>query len=160
MAKKNAVLFNGAASLIAQEVGMFDLLTEIEGLTINQDDTFIGGFSSGGLMAFAMNATHSNTPPISWSYFKEDILFPLKTSDVYLPNGIPFDTSPLRELITKVVHDDTGYDTVSHLPFPSAILTMSLSAFTTCWMDGTLRKLVVRWSTCALAAASWRFTVS
>ncbi|MEH2157213.1 hypothetical protein [Nostoc sp.] len=83
-----AILFNGAASYIAQEAGILDLLLGnvkgVPGVGLDTKDVkFVGGLSSGGLMSFAFNAAFSESPKLSWDEFKQDILFPLKTEEIY-----------------------------------------------------------------------------
>ncbi|NES24293.1 MAG: hypothetical protein F6K41_36615 [Symploca sp. SIO3E6] len=143
MPLKSAILFNGAASLIAQEVGMLDLLlgniTDVPGVGLNipQDVKFIGGLSSGSLMTFFVNAAFSENPALTWDSFKNDILFPLKTEDVY--NGThglfqPYNTEPLNSLLTRICNQ-VNYHTLTDLPFDSAILTVAKVNYRTCWLN-------------------------
>jgi len=147
MSLKTAILFNGAASYIAQEAGILDLLLgNVEGvpgvdLNIQRDVKFIGGLSSGALMTFIVNAAFCENPPLIWEDFKKDILFPLTTKQVYnneLPIPFDCDTSPLNSLLTDI-SKQANYHTLRDLPFESAILTLALSItlvppLKTCWL--------------------------
>ncbi|MEH2151983.1 hypothetical protein [Nostoc sp.] len=124
-----AILFNGAASYIAQEAGILDLLLGnvkgVPGVGLDTKDVkFVGGLSSGGLMSFAFNAAFSESPKLSWDEFKQDILFPLKTEEIYT-GAKPFDTSPLRALLKRLT-EQVGYKLIKDLPFPSAILATNV----------------------------------
>ncbi len=139
---KNAILFNGAASYIAQEAAMLDLLlgnidgVEGVGLNINQEETFIGGLSSGALMTFIVNAVFANEQRLTWDYFLNTILFPMETDDVYTGDLIPYNTEPLKNFI-QVRCDEARYCKLSDLPFESAILTVAKEGilnFQTCWL--------------------------
>ena len=150
---KNAILFNGAASYIAQEAAMLDLLlgniegVEGVGLNIRQGNTFIGGLSSGALMTFIVNAAFCNHKPPTipippegslWEYYK-NLLWDMETEDVYTGTEIPFNTNPLKNFITDRC-DEAGYHTLSDLPFESAILTVAKERLTskTCWLTNIL----------------------
>lgn len=139
----NAILFNGAASLIAQEAGILDLLLgNVEGVTgvLNIPDVkFVGGLSSGALMTFTFNAAFSGNSALTWDQFKKEYLFTLTTDKVYkdavysiqstTAPSYKYDTTPLqaflREIATKV-----GYKVLSNLPFDSAILVVNKSPYT------------------------------
>lgn len=130
---KTAVLLTGAAARISQEVAMFDQLCKQKGLTVSQDDTFLAGFSSGSLNLAAINACFSKGSTLNWdTYYKQQILFKLRNSDVYIINGIPFDTKPLRGTIQKFV-DNMNCKLVGDLPFNSNILTFSYRELKTLW---------------------------
>ena len=125
-----AILFNGAASYIAQEAGILDLLLGnidgVPGVGLNiQDVKFVGGLSSGALMSFIFNATFGDSPELSWDEFKERILFPMTTDKVYTGEQTPFDTSPLRKLLEDITKE-VGYTLIKDLPFDSAILATNL----------------------------------
>lgn len=122
---KTALLLTGAAARISQEVALLDQLRAQKGLSISQDDTLIAGFSSGSLNLAAINACFSNGSTLDWDkYYKQTVLFPLKNSDVYKINGIPFDTTPLRNTIQKF-NNTMNCKNVGDLPFHSYILTFS-----------------------------------
>ncbi|MEM9217832.1 MAG: patatin-like phospholipase family protein [Cyanobacteria bacterium P01_F01_bin.150] len=133
MSLKTAILFNGAASYIAQEAGMLDLLIGM-GLNIQKEVKFIGGLSSGALMTFAVNAAFCENPPLPWEDFKEKVLFPLKTKNIYTETSHPYNTEPLRELLTRI-SSNIGYHTLRNLPFDSAILTLADVNLKTCWLN-------------------------
>jgi len=124
-----AILFNGAASYIAQEAGILDLLLGniegVPGVGLNtQDVKFVGGLSSGAIMSFTFNAAFCNPPKLSWDDFKEKTLFAMTTDKVYTGDN-PFDTSPLRELF-KDITKQVGYNLIKDLPFDSAILATNV----------------------------------
>lgn len=130
---KTAVLLTGAAARISQEVAMFDQLRAQKGLTVSQDDTLLAGFSSGSLNLAAINACFSNGSKLDWdTYYKQQVLFPLRNSDVYRIKMLPFDTTPLRNTVQKFV-DTMKCQCVGDLPFLSYILTFSLKQFKTLW---------------------------
>ncbi|MGK7941681.1 MAG: hypothetical protein AB4062_16325 [Crocosphaera sp.] len=138
---KTAILFNGAASYISQEAGMLDLLmgnvpgVSGFGLNFTEDVTFIGGLSSGSLMTFATNLTFSKKPSLTWENFKETILFPLTTAKVYSGSTKPYDTTPLKKLLTEI-SNDYGVSLIENLPFDSAIITTTRNIFALrhCWL--------------------------
>jgi len=124
-----AILFNGAASYIAQEAGILDLLLgnvdDVPGVGLNiQDVKFVGGLSSGALMSFIFNAAFCDSPKLSWDEFKQNILFTMTTDKVYTGEK-PFDTSPLRKLLQNITQQ-VGYTLIKDLPFDSAILATNL----------------------------------
>ncbi|MCG6135474.1 MAG: patatin-like phospholipase family protein [Nostoc sp. LLA-1] len=124
-----AILFNGAASLIAQEAGILDLLLgnipDVQGVLNTEDVTFVGGLSSGALMSFVFNAAFGvceEPRELTWADFKENILFPMTTEQIYNGrDGDFFDTKPLSRLLTQIT-DQVGYKLIQDLPFRSAIV--------------------------------------
>lgn len=127
---KKAIMLTGAAARISQEVAMFDKLQERDSnpLGIDQKDTILSGFSSGSLNLAALNACFRDEAPLDWKkYYKDKILFPLKSEYVYEKNGFPFipifDTTPLRITLNSFLID-TSLSLVKDLPFQSYILTM------------------------------------
>ncbi|MEM9272452.1 MAG: hypothetical protein AAGA80_05740 [Cyanobacteria bacterium P01_F01_bin.143] len=131
MTTRTGIIFNGAASYISQEVAILDLLMgngeDLPGMGLNfqEDVTFIAGLSSGALMTFMTNIAFSEETNLTWKQFKEDILFPLKTENIYLENEkLPHDTTPLKELLTGV-SGDNGLKYLKDLSFDSAIITTS-----------------------------------
>ena len=124
-----AILFNGAASYIAQEAGILDLLLGnvegVPGVGLNiQDVKFVGGLSSGALMSFIFNAAFCDSPKLSWDEFKQNILFTMTTDKVYTGEK-PFDTSGLRKLLQDIT-EQVGYNPIKDLPFDSAILATNV----------------------------------
>jgi predicted esterase len=75
---KKAIMLTGAAARISQEVALFDKLQERSAnpLQIDEQDTFLAGFSSGSLNLAALNACFRKDAPLGWkSYYQETILF-------------------------------------------------------------------------------------
>jgi hypothetical protein len=132
-----AVLLTGAAARISQEVAMLDQLMDwkeppVNGLplTLSQDDTLLAGFSSGSLNLAAINACFSSGSQLGWdTYYKQQVLFPLRNKDVYkinLPLQIPLlSTDPLRVTLTNFLAAMNCKEP-KDLPFYSYILTCSL----------------------------------
>ena len=130
---KTAVLLTGAAARISQEVAMLDLLMAKKGLVLSQDDTLLAGFSSGSLNVAAINACFSDESQLGWeSYYKKQVLFPLRNKDVYKIQWLPFDTDPLRQTVLKFIDKMNCY-WVGNLPFYSNILTFSWDKLETLW---------------------------
>ena len=146
-----AILFNGAASYIAQEAGILDLLLGnvegVPGVGLNiQDVKFVGGLSSGALMSFVFNAAFCDSPKLSWDEFKQKTLFTMTTDQVYTGEK-PFDTSPLRELL-KGITEQVGYTLIKDLPFDSAILATNV------YFEGLKLKTKTYWLTNIAKVAS------
>ena len=131
---KNALFLTGAAALISQEVALIDKLIEKKGLEISPEQTMLAGFSSGALNIGAINACYRKENPLSWNdYFKDEVLFKIKTSDVFVREKfIPVNTQPLRETLTDFL-DNADLNTVHDLTFESFILTFSYRRLTTLW---------------------------
>ena len=130
---KTAVLLTGAAARISQEVAMFDQLCLQKGLKVSQEDTLLAGFSSGSLNLAAINACFANGSQLNWdTYYKQEVLFKLRNSDVYIIDELPFDTKPLRVTVQKFV-DRMNCKIVGDLPFNSSILTFSYRELKTLW---------------------------
>ncbi len=130
-----AILLTGAAARISQEVAIIDQLIRLKGLRISPNDTLLSGFSSGSLNLIAINGL-INMP--EWdSYYKSEILFKFKTSDVYTSAGsLPFDTSPLRAKAISIL-ESLNFSLLSDLPYASFILACktSLLSSTTYWAN-------------------------
>jgi len=146
-----AILFNGAASYIAQEAGILDLLLGnvegVPGVGLNSKDVkFVGGLSSGALMSFIFNATFCDSPKLSWDEFKQKTLFTMTTEKVYTGEK-PFDTSPLRELLRDIT-EQVGYNLIKDLPFDSAILATNV------YFEGLSLKTKTYWLTNIAEVAS------
>jgi predicted acylesterase/phospholipase RssA len=147
-----AILFNGAASYIAQEAGILDLLLGnvegVPGVGLNiQDVKFVGGLSSGALMSFSFNAAFCDPPKLSWDEFKQNTLFTMTTEKVYTGAETPFDTSPLRKLVQDIT-EQVGYNLIKDLPFDSAILTTNV------YLEGLNYKTKTYWLTNIAKVAS------
>ena len=146
-----AILFNGAASYIAQEAGILDLLLGnvdgVPGVGLNsQDVKFVGGLSSGALMSFTFNAAFCDPPKLSWDEFKQNTLFTMTTDKVYTGEK-PFDTSPLRKLLQDIT-EQVGYNLIEDLPFDSAILVTNV------YLEGLKFKTKTYWLTNIAKVAS------
>lgn len=130
---KTAVLLTGAAARISQEVAMLDKLIADKGLILSQNETLLAGFSSGSLNLAAINACFSEGSKLDWnSYYKEQVLFQLRNSDVYRIKKLPFDTDPLRDTILNFIDKMNCY-WMGNLAFHSYILTFSWEELQTMW---------------------------
>jgi predicted acylesterase/phospholipase RssA len=112
-----AVIITGAAARIPQEAA---LLEELDKRGLLKDLVFISGVSSGSLNAVILNGILSGK--ISWDEYRT-ILFNITNSDVFVRDKkkIPADTSPLRELLIKIVEEKLGYHSIGDLPFMTEI---------------------------------------
>jgi len=130
---KNAVLLTGAAARISQEVAILDKLMEHKGLKLNENQTVLSGFSSGSMNLLAINACFRKKRPLDWdAYYKQKVLFSLKTEDVFKAKFPPFDTRPLLNTLNKFLID--MYSTVlCELSFHSYIPVFSRQVFETLW---------------------------
>ena len=131
---KNALFLTGAAALISQEVAIVDKLIEKKGLEIAPDKTMLAGFSSGALNIGAINSCFRHENPLSWDdYFKEKILFNIKTSNVFKREKfIPVNTRPLKEMLSDFFGAGELHQ-MKDLSFESFILTFSYRRLTTLW---------------------------
>jgi predicted acylesterase/phospholipase RssA len=113
-----ALIITGAAARIPQEAA---LLEELQRRGLLKDLVFISGVSSGALNSVMINGILSRR--MSWGEYK-NILFNLQTKDIFISSGnkkLPFDTSPARELYTKVVEGKLRYYKIGDLPFTTAL---------------------------------------
>ncbi len=119
-----AILLTGAAARISQEVAIIDKLKNLKGINIDPSDTLLAGFSSGSLNMIAINGL-LNKP--EWdNYYKSEVLFKLKTEDVYLRDGkLPFNTDPLRTLVNSFL-EKLDFSTLKELPYTTYILACQL----------------------------------
>lgn len=131
---KNALLLTGAAARISQEVALVDKLIEFNGLELSPEKTMLAGFSSGALNIGAINACFREINPLSWDkYFKDEVLFKIKTKDVFVKNRfIPVETSPLRNLLTNFLGQG-NLNNINDCTFDSFILAFSVWRLTTIW---------------------------
>lgn len=111
-----AVIITGAAAKISQEAA---LLEHLYNMGMLNDVVFISGASSGSLNAAVLNAILSGK--YTWNEYRE-ILSKLTNDDIFTKNGtkLPVNTEPLRKLITRIVVDRLGYNTLADLPYPTA----------------------------------------
>jgi hypothetical protein len=138
---KNALLLTGAAARISQEVAIVDKLIEKKGLEIKPENTLLAGFSSGALNIGAINACFRDKDPLDWNgYFKEEVLFPVKTSSIYYrENFVPFNTSPLRELLRDFLNT-AGIKTFDDCAFDSYVLAFSYRRLATLWASNMFNR--------------------
>ena len=114
MAKKIGFVFSGAGAKIAQEIAM------AEDLIVNRKiiPEVISGTSSGSLVSVAVDSILAGR--LGWDRLKE-IVFNLRNEDVYQAPKNPYawyqavfkrggwyDTSPLRKLLERIVHQEIG----------------------------------------------------
>lgn len=138
MSKKQiALMITGAAARISQEVACIDKLIETKGLTINEDNTLLAGFSSGSLNLLALNACFRKNSPLNWDEdYKNKVLWQLTNAKVYTKqHGLHthvFDTSPLRETLNGFL-SAMGATWFGDLTFDSFVLTFSDHKLTTEW---------------------------
>lgn len=138
---KNALLLTGAAARISQEVAIIDKLIEQKGLEIKPKSTMLAGFSSGALNIGAINACFRTENPLDWNgYFKEEVLFPVTTESIYYrENFIPFNTSPLRELLGDFLKE-ANIKTLSDCAFKSFVLAFSYRRLATVWVSNMFNR--------------------
>lgn len=138
---KNVLLLTGAAARISQEVALLDKLIERKGLEINSDNTMLAGFSSGALNIGAINACFRKNNPLSWEdYYKKELLFGIKTSDVFTKKKrLPFSTLPLLKTLTEFL-DKAQLFTVKDFSFESFILAFSYRRLSTLWVSNLFNR--------------------
>lgn len=132
---KNAILLTGAAARITQEVALLDKLIEKFGLDINPDSTVLAGFSSGALNISGINGCFRKNNPASWNdYFKNQVLFPIKTEEIYTREKVlmPLNTQPLRKKIETYL-DVLECKTFKDFEFETFILIFSFFGLKTIW---------------------------
>lgn len=112
-----AILITGAAARIPQEAALLESLYS-KGML--NDIVFIAGASSGALNTVMLNAVLDNK--ISWNGYK-NILFSIANDSVFKMKDkrLPVDTSPLKNFLTRILHNRLGYYKVGDLPYTSAI---------------------------------------
>ncbi len=138
---EDALLLTGAAARISQEVAIIDQLIDQKNLTISEERTMVAGFSSGALNAMAINACFRKEAPLSWDdYYKKEILFQLKTEDVFLRKKLlPYNTKPLRSLIEQFI-EKADFNMLSDLPYHTYILAFNIFRFKTIWANNRLNR--------------------
>jgi predicted acylesterase/phospholipase RssA len=113
-----ALIITGAAARIPQEAA---LLEELDKRGLLKNLVFISGVSSGSLNAVMLNGILSGK--MTWDEYR-NILFSITNNDVFIQKEkkkIPVDTSPLRELLTRIVEKKLGYSKIGDLPFTTEI---------------------------------------
>jgi predicted acylesterase/phospholipase RssA len=112
-----AVILTGAAARIPQEAA---LLEELDKRGLLKNVVFISGVSSGALNAVMLNGIISKK--ITWWDYRK-ILYGIKNSNVFeqYSHSFPLNTSPLRELYTRIFEKRLGYYTIGDLPVTTAI---------------------------------------
>lgn len=132
----SALIVTGAAARISQETALIENLIYDNKNFKLENTSFISGASSGALNTVLFNAViHAGEEKgkeiLQW--FKQDVLFPLKTSDVFkfatikLPdNGIsiqlaPLDTSPLRKTLEDKIEGHLNYKKIGDLPINTSL---------------------------------------
>lgn len=138
---KNALFLTGAAARISQEVAIIDKLIEKNGLVIDAETTMLAGFSSGALNIGAINSCFRKEHPLSWDdYFKNEILFNIKTVDIYTRQKfIPVNTKPLRQLLKNFLNN-ASIERIDDCTFDSYILAFSFRRLTTIWLSNVYNR--------------------
>ncbi len=128
-----AIIITGAAARIPQEAALLEQLYYSGEL---KDVTFISGVSSGALNAVILNAILERK--YTWKRYRE-LLFSITNQSIFTSSNqnLPVNTEPLRQLLTKVLHDTLGYRKLKDLPYPTSLSTVSLSIKS--WADLTYR---------------------
>lgn len=111
-----AIIITGAAARIPQEAALLENLYN-KGLL--NDVVFISGASSGALNTVMLNGILDDK--ITWAEYK-DILSSITNDSIFkIRESLPADTNPLRNFLTRVLHERLGYFRIGQLPIPSAI---------------------------------------
>jgi predicted acylesterase/phospholipase RssA len=128
-----AVIITGAAARIPQEAA---LLEELYNRGLLKDLVFISGVSSGALNAVMLNGILSGK--YTWKRYYQ-LLDSLTNNNIFMQEEkrIPVNTSPARELYTKVFEDELGYHSIGDLPYTTSISFTHLEAL-------SLKKTVYR----------------
>lgn len=131
--KGTALVITGAAARIPQEAALLEQLYDTGEL---KDVAFISGVSSGALNAVMLNAILDKK--WTWKRYR-NLLFSMNNQSVFhsTEQPLPVNTDPLRQLLTKVLHDTLGYYKIKDLPYPTSLSTVSLSIKS--WADQTFR---------------------
>jgi hypothetical protein len=137
---KTAVFLTGSGGTISQEVAIIDQLIKQGKLTFDEDETFLAGFGSGALTLVAINACFRKDNPCSWNDFYKDFLSSISDDEIFIKvHPTQWLTHPQRKdinLFLKIA----GLNSISDLPFNSAILTSSLNEKKTLWLKSTSKK--------------------
>ena len=128
-----AIVITGAAARIPQEAALLEQLYYSGDM---KNVVFISGVSSGALNAVMLNAILDRK--YTWKQYR-NLLFSITNKDVFYSTDkpLPVNTDPLRELLTKVLHDTLGYKKLRDLPYPTSLSTVSLNIKS--WADHTFR---------------------
>jgi len=132
-AEGTAIVITGAAARIPQEAALLEQLYNSGELN---DVAFISGVSSGALNAVMLNAILARK--YTWTRYR-NLLFSLNNQSIFNASDkpLPVNTDPLRQLLTKILHDTLGYYRIKDLPVPTALSTVSLNIKS--WADQTFR---------------------
>lgn len=112
-----ALVITGAAARIVQEAALLENLHK-NGWFSNI--CFISGTSSGALNTVMLNAILEKK--MSWERYTS-ILFNLTNEDIYIKKGrsLPVNIDPLHDLLTRIMNDSLGYNSIGDLPVKSSI---------------------------------------
>lgn len=111
-----AIIITGAAARIPQEAA---LLENLHRKGMLRDVVFISGASSGALNTVMLNGILNEK--ITWEDYKK-ILYSINNDSIFrVREKFPIDTNPLRNFLTRVLHNKLGYYRIGELPVPSAI---------------------------------------
>jgi len=137
---KTAVFLTGSGGTISQEVAIIDQLIKQGKLKFDENDTFLAGFGSGALTLVAINACFRKDNPCSWDDFYKDFLNSISDDEIFIKvHPTQWLTHPQRKdinLFLKIA----GFNSISDLPFNSAILTSSFNEKKTLWLKSTSKK--------------------
>lgn len=128
-----AIVITGAAARIPQEAALLEQLYYSGDM---KNVAFISGVSSGALNAVILNAILDRK--YTWKRYR-NLLFSMTNQSVFTASekSFPVNTMPLRELLTKVLHDSLGYYKMKDLPYPTSLSVVSLNIKS--WADLTYR---------------------
>lgn len=117
-----ALVITGAAAKIPQEAAILEQLHVTGQLN---DLVFISGVSSGALNAVMLNAILSGK--YTWQKYR-NLLYSINNQKVFVKTEktLPVSTEPLRQMLTKVLHDTIGFQVMADLPISTSLSVVSL----------------------------------
>jgi hypothetical protein len=137
---KTAVFLTGSGGTISQEVAIIDQLIKQGKLKFDENETFLAGFGSGALTLVAINSCFRKDKPCSWDDFYKDFLNSISDDEIFIKiHPTQWLTHPQRKdmnLFLKIA----GFNSISDLPFNSAIITSSANEKKTFWLKSTSKK--------------------